>query len=53
MNIGLIIIFIGFALAYIVFQLVPLFSFVLTLDKEREKMTYEDRLAAQLRRYGI
>lgn len=45
MNIGLIILFIGFALAYIVFQLVPLFYLVLTLDKkEREKMTIDDWL---------
>jgi undecaprenyl pyrophosphate phosphatase UppP len=44
MNIGLIILFIGFALAYIVFQLVPLFYFVLTLDEEREKMTIDDWL---------
>ena len=45
MNIGLIILFIGFALAYIVFQLVPLFYLVLILDKkEREKMTFDDWL---------
>lgn len=45
MNIGLIILFIGFALAYIAFQLVPLFYLVLTLDKkEREKMTIDDWL---------
>ena len=44
MNIGLIILFIGIALAYIVFQLVPLFSLVLTLDKERGKMTIDDWL---------
>lgn len=49
MNIGLILMGIGFAIAYIVFQLIPLFFFISEFDKEsRKEMTFSDWLFAPL-----
>jgi hypothetical protein len=49
MNIGLILMGIGFAIAYIVFQLIPLFFYLSGFDKElRKEMTFNDWLFAPL-----
>ena len=49
MNIGLIIICIGFALAYFTIQLVPLFDTISTLTKEDiKKITFNEWLVAPL-----